>query len=59
AYGRHANSTERGDALDFLDEMARRVRQRPKAEDRVDPVREALRTFCLVLLNSNEFLTID
>ena len=34
-------------------------RQTPRAPRRADPEREALRAFCLVMMNANEFVTVD
>jgi len=59
AFGRAPLEEESQDARAFLEEMASRVSQRPNAKDRTNPALEALRAFCLVVLNSNEFLTID
>ncbi len=59
AFGRAPTEQESKDAEGFLKEMAIRISQRTKPEDRADPALEALRAFCLVVLNSNEFLTID
>jgi hypothetical protein len=46
-------------ATSFLGEHARRIAARPDPAARTDPEREALRAFCLALLNCNEFVTID
>ena len=59
ALSRPPTPAERRDTVDFLAAQAERVRARPRPEDRADPPREALRAFCLVLLNTNEFVTID
>ena len=56
---RAPSSTERSDSLKFLDAMSDRVAQRAKPEDRSNTRHEALRAFCLVLLNTNEFVTVD
>ena len=59
AYGRAATEVERERSSSFLKSQAERIAGRPNAEDRRDSQFEALKAFCLVLLNSNEFLTID
>jgi hypothetical protein len=59
ALARSPSEIERRDSLDFLAAIAERIKQRPKAEERANPRREALREFCLVLLNTNEFVTVD
>jgi hypothetical protein len=59
ALGRSPGADEVRDSLDFLDAQAERIRARPRAEDRMSPRLDALRAFCLVLLNSNEFATVD
>ena len=59
AFGREPSDREKSDSLAFLASQADRVNARPKAEERADARREALRAFCLVLLNTNEFVTID
>ncbi|WP_422930593.1 DUF1549 and DUF1553 domain-containing protein [Singulisphaera sp. PoT] len=59
AFGRRPTPDESRDAQDFLKDMTHRVSQRHEAKDRAEPGHEALRAFCLVLLNSNEFLNID
>jgi hypothetical protein len=59
AFGRPPTDNERHDSLIFLTEQARRIEGRPRPEDRTDPSGEALRAFCLVLLNANEFVTVD
>ena len=58
-FARAPSDAERTQSLDFLVQQSRLINQRPKPEDRVDPLREALRSFCLVLLNANEFVTVD
>jgi hypothetical protein len=45
--------------LGFLDDQSRRIEDRPAAGDRPDPRHEALRALCLVLFNTNEFVTVD
>jgi hypothetical protein len=47
------------DSLAFFTDQMNRVNGRPKPDDRRDPKLEAMRAFCLVLLNTNEFVTID
>jgi hypothetical protein len=59
AFSRKPSDRESADSLAFLADQADRVRDRPKAEDRADPEGEALKAFCLVVLNSNEFVTVD
>ena len=59
AYGRDPTAPEREDSLGFLRSQAKRIAQRPNADDRRDPEFEALKAFCLVLFNTNEFLTVD
>ena len=59
AFSRPPGDNELRDSLAFLNEQAARVEQRPRPEDRTDPASEALRAFCLVLLNANEFVTVD
>jgi hypothetical protein len=59
ALARPPSTTEQNDSLEFLDAMANRVALRPRSEDRSQPGREALRALCLVLLNTNEFVTVD
>jgi hypothetical protein len=59
ALARSPNETELRDSLSFLDEQAALIRRRPKPEDRSAARFEALRAFCLVLLNCNEFSTVD
>ncbi len=59
ALARSPNETELADSLAFLDNQAALIRRRPKPEDRADARFEALRAFCLVLLNCDEFATAD
>ncbi len=59
ALARPPSDDERRQSLEFLDAQAGRIAQRSRAEDRSDPNGEALRAFCLVLLNTNEFVTVD
>ena len=59
ALTRPPSEQERKESLDFLGEQRHRVGRRPRREDRIEPAREALRAFCLVLLNTNEFVTVD
>jgi hypothetical protein len=59
AYTRVPTAEERAASLAFLGEQESLVIRREKAEERAQPRDEAVRAFCLVLLNSNEFLTVD
>ena len=59
ALERPARPAELVDAKAFLAEHEEMVRQRPAEKDRLDPAGEALRAFCLILLNANEFVSID
>jgi hypothetical protein len=59
AFCRPPTAEERADSLRFLNVMAEQVGKRDKAKDRANPRKEALRSFCLVLLNANELVTID
>ncbi len=59
ALGRPPTDAEQADCLAFLDRQAALVLDRPRAEDRDQPRREALRALCLVLFNANEFVTVD
>jgi hypothetical protein len=57
AFSRRPTDDEKRDSLDFLARQTSLIQARPKPEP--DPAREALRAFCLVLLNANEFVTVD
>ncbi len=59
ALSRPPTDRETAEALSFLADQAKRVSDRPKAEDRADPEGEAVRALCLVIVNSNEFVTVD
>src|SRR5262249_19858521 len=59
SFDRTPTGTERERSLAFLASQADLIGRRVKAEDRADPQGEALRAFCVVLLNANEFVTID
>jgi hypothetical protein len=59
ALARSPSESEHRDALEFLASYSQRVQSRPNNSDHADPAREALRAFCLVILNTNEFVTID
>jgi hypothetical protein len=59
ALSRPPSDSECRDSLAFLVNQADHVRSRPRTADGVDPARESLRAFCLVLLNTNEFVTVD
>jgi hypothetical protein len=59
ALARPPTDDERAGSIEFLARQAELIRERPKPEDRADPNGEALRAFALVLLNCNEFLTVD
>ena len=58
AYARAPSPEEQRDALAFLSGHAKLVATRGNV-DAASASREALRAFCLMVLNSNEFLTID
>jgi hypothetical protein len=59
AFGREASADEVARAVAFLQSQARLIGERPDPADRADPDAEALRSFCLALLNANEFVTVD
>jgi hypothetical protein len=59
AFGRLPSAGEIADAQVFLSAQNELVGRRAKPEDRLDTTREALRAFCLVILNTNEFVTVD
>ncbi len=59
ALARDPSDVELRQSLDFLASQAALITRRPRPEDRADPVREALKAFCLVMLNTNEFVTVD
>jgi hypothetical protein len=59
AYARPPAPEEKDEALEFLSAHAARIAKRPQTEQAADAPAESLRAFCLVLLNSNEFLTVD
>lgn len=59
AFHRLPTRNERRDALSFLQNHARLVEHRAEPRERANPEREALRAFCLVLLNANELVTLD
>jgi hypothetical protein len=59
ALARLPEPAERAEAVEFLTEHEALVRRRPREEDRSDPAGQALEAFCLVMLNSNEFVTVD
>jgi hypothetical protein len=59
ALARAPTDQERADSLEFLRSQAELIARRPEAKDREAPAAEALRAFCLVLLNTNEFVTVD
>ncbi len=59
AFGRSPTDGERVDSLEFLSTQSERIGSRSNPEDRREPAREALNAFCLVILNANEFVTID
>ncbi len=59
AFARRPTDSELRDSLAFLNSQSALIALRPHPEDRPDPPREALRALCLVLLNANEFVTVD
>ena len=59
ALARAPSVTERTDAKQFLASHEELVRKRSQDKDRPDPAAQALEAFCLVLLNSNEFVSMD
>jgi hypothetical protein len=59
AYGRAPTSAEKSASLEFLDRQASLVSRQPAHDAPVDFRHQAMQTFCLVILNSNEFLTVD
>lgn len=59
ALARPPSADELTDSLEFLTSHARLVQSRPDPADRPEPELEALRALCLVLLNCNEFVTVD
>ncbi len=59
AFSRNPTPAESARALRFLTEHAARIAGRPQPSPPSKPDHDALTAFCLVLLNSNEFLTID
>jgi hypothetical protein len=59
AFQRGATDAEVARALEFLRTQARQVAERPDAAHRADPGAQALRAFGLVILNANEFVTVD
>ena len=59
AFGRSPTNRENEISRDFLRDQTRKIEARPKPEDRKESKHEALRAFCLVILNANEFVTID
>ncbi len=59
AFSRPCTDAERRESLAFLSNQPARIARRAKPEDRANPRHEALRAFCLVLLNANEYVTVD
>ena len=59
AFGRAPTKQEQTESVRFLRSQAERIAARPSADARIDPDREALRSFCLALFGANEFLTVD
>jgi hypothetical protein len=59
AFCRTPSTEEREASLAFLAEQARLIQARPIPIDSSFSASESLRAFCLVLLNSNEFVTVD
>ncbi len=59
AFARTPSELERTRAQAFLLEHDRLIRSRPNPPDQAATKFESLRAFCLVLINSNEFLTVD
>ena len=59
AFGRSPNEAERASSLEFLNRQTALVAKRANPSDRRDPELEALQEFCLVILNTNEFITVD
>jgi len=59
SFNRPANLDEIDDSLAFLQDQAKRVEARPDAKNRELSAKQALQAFCLVILNANEFVTID
>lgn len=59
AFGRKPSEAERKFSLEFLASEQRRRRRGGKESDRVESATAALSAFCLVILNANEFVTID
>jgi hypothetical protein len=59
AYGRLPAPEEEAEAVAFLADYARRLTSRGDPLDAEAARRESLAAFCLMILNSNEFLTVD
>src|SRR5262249_9118185 len=59
ALARSPTATEPRDPPASRAAVPRRPGRPPTPAARADPRREALRAFCLVLLNINEFVTVD
>ena len=58
-YSKSPSSQELEDARSFLTSHESLVQQRPREQDRADANIRALEAFCLILMNSNAFLTVD
>jgi hypothetical protein len=60
AYSRAPSAIEEAEAIEFLRNHARTITERdPASPSAVSPEHEAWKAFCLILLNSNEFLYVD
>lgn len=59
AFQRTPSEGERGNSIEFLKRQRALIARRPTPTSPDDLDRAALESFCLVLLNANEFLTID
>lgn len=58
-FGRQPTEDEMSESLDFLRSQEVLISKRSKSEADADPRTEALRAFCLVFMNTNEFVTAD